>query len=212
MELADAGNQPFSPTQVVNTIYTLVFNTDLYFDKCKEWDKRATADKTWTAFKQFFLHAQRTLHLQQQTSQQAGYHAIIAHMNDKENATNNALSCLTSAAESDRQSFAALLTNNNNLATKLSSAMADIKALQQNASNANNRNKNNTNRTKNTSYCWTHGFKVSHIHTSKSCQNPAEGHQKAANRNNLMGRSTADRQQQHLPPSQIPDRSSRVYS
>jgi hypothetical protein len=165
MELADAGNQPFSPTQVVNTIYTLVFNTDLYFDKCKEWDKRATADKTWTAFKQFFLHAQRTLHLQQQTSQQAGYHAIIAHMNDKENATNNALSCLTSAAESDRQSFAALLTNNNNLATKLSSAMADIKALQQNASNANNRNKNNTNRTKNTSYCWTHGFKVSHIHT-----------------------------------------------
>jgi hypothetical protein len=37
MELADAGNQPFfSPNQVVNTTYTLVFNTGLYFDKCKE--------------------------------------------------------------------------------------------------------------------------------------------------------------------------------
>jgi hypothetical protein len=189
MELADAGNQPFSPNQVVNTAYTLVFNTGLYFDECKEWDKKDPADKTWTEFKTYFLHAQRTLRLQQQTSQHAGYHSNIAtHMSDKENATNDALSCLTSAAESDRQSFAALVTNNNDLAHKLTAALADIKALQQNATN---RNKHDPKRTKNTSYCWTHGFKVSRIHTSESCQNPAEGHQKTADRNNLMGGNTA---------------------
>ena len=34
LKLADTGNQPFSPNQVVNTAYTLVFNTGLYFDKC----------------------------------------------------------------------------------------------------------------------------------------------------------------------------------
>jgi hypothetical protein len=196
MELADAGDQPFSPNQVVNTAYTLVFNTGLYFDECKEWDKKPTADKTWTNFKTHFLLAQRTLRLQQQTSQHAGYHSNIAHHLDKENATNDALSCLTSAAESDRQSFAALLTNNNDLATKLTAAMQDIKTLQQN--NSNNRNNgnngnngNNRNRTKNTSYCWTHGYKVSRIHNSESCQNPADGHQKTANRSNLMGGSTA---------------------
>jgi hypothetical protein len=36
MELADAGNHYFSPNQVVSTVYTLVFNTGLYFDECKE--------------------------------------------------------------------------------------------------------------------------------------------------------------------------------
>jgi len=188
MELADAGNQPFSPNQVVNTAYTLVFNTGLYFDECKEWDKQAAAAKTWTNFKTHFLLAQRTLRLQQQTSQQAGYHSNIAHANDKENATNDALSCLTSAAESDRQSFAALLTNNNDLAKQLTAAMADIKALQQNSNNKTN--KTNQHRTKNTSYCWTHGFKVSRIHNSDNCEHPADGHQKAATRANLMGGST----------------------
>jgi hypothetical protein len=187
LELADAGNQPFSPNQIVNTAYTLVFNTGLYFDECKDWDKQIPAAKTWTNFKQHFLLAQRTLRLQQQTSQQAGYHANLAQDIEKENATNDALSCLSSAAESDRQSFAALVTNNNDLASKLTAAMADIKALQL---TANNRNQPNPHRNKNTSYCWTHGFKVSRIHTSESCQHPAEGHQKAATRGNLMGGST----------------------
>jgi hypothetical protein len=103
-------------------------------------------------------------------AQNAGYHSNIAHINDKENATNNALSCLSSAAESDRQSFAALLTNNNDLATKLYAAMEDIKTLQSNTSNRNNsNNRNNTSTNKNTIYCWTHGYKVSRIHNSKSC-------------------------------------------
>ena len=191
MELADAGNQPFSPTQVVNTAYTLVFNTGLYFDECKDWDKKDPADKTWTDFKKHFLQAQRTLRLQQQTSQHAGYHSNIALDRDKENATNDALSCLTSAAESDRQSFAALVTNNNDLANKLTAALADIKSLQQDANNRNKSNPNNPHRNKNTSYCWTHGYKVSRIHTSETCRQPADGHQKAANRGNLMGGSTA---------------------
>jgi hypothetical protein len=135
MELTDAGNQLFSLNQVVNTTYTLVFNTRLYFDECKEWDSQPTASKTGTNFKTHFLLAQRTLRLQQQTSKHAGYHSNIAHINDKQNVTNDALSCLSSATESDRQSFTALLTNNNGLATKLFAAMEDIKTPQSNATN-----------------------------------------------------------------------------
>jgi hypothetical protein len=196
MELADAGNQPFSPNQVVNTAYTLVFNTGLYFDECKEWDKQQTTDKTLTNFKTHFLLAQRTLRLQQQTSQQAGYHSNSAQADDKDSDTAETLSCLSSAAESDRQSFAALLTNNNDLATKLTAAMAAITALQQQSTY---KPKTNTHRTKNTSYCWTHGFKVSRVHNSESCQNPAAGHQKTANRSNLMGGSTAGQVIQTTP-------------
>ena len=35
VEYADAGNQAYTPVQVVNTAFTLIFNTGLYFDECK---------------------------------------------------------------------------------------------------------------------------------------------------------------------------------
>jgi hypothetical protein len=191
MELADAGNQPFSPAQIVNTSYTLVFNTGMYFDECKEWDKKDPADKTWATFKKHFLQAQRLLRLQQQTSQKAGYHSNLAQDQEKENATMDALSCLTSAAESDRHAFAALTNNNNDLAKQLAEAMAAIKELQNKQRAGANDNRHNSNLPRNTNYCWTHGYKVSRHHDSANCNHPAEGHQKLATRTNLMGGSTA---------------------
>ena len=193
MELADAGNQPFSPNQIVNTAYTLVFNTGLYFDECKDWDKKEPADKTWTNFKTHFLHAQRLLGLQQQTRQKAGYHSNLAQDQEKENATMDALSCLTSAAESDRHAFAALTNNNNDLAKQLAEAMAAIKALQQQQQSGTISDTKKPNLPRNTNYCWTHGYKVSRRHDSANCNHPADGHQKLATRDNLMGGSTAGR-------------------
>ena len=54
VEYAEAGNDPFTDTQVVNMAYVLLFNTGAYKDDCKDWTRRATAAKTWTHFKAFF--------------------------------------------------------------------------------------------------------------------------------------------------------------
>ena len=39
-------------------------------------------------------------------------------------------------------------------------------------------------------YCWSHGYKLAHIHTSAACTNKKEGHKSEATRRNPMGGST----------------------
>jgi hypothetical protein len=39
-------------------------------------------------------------------------------------------------------------------------------------------------------YCWTHGYKVTKNHNSKTCKTRKEGHQEDATRANTMGGST----------------------
>ena len=48
---ADAGNQPFTDQQVLNTAFMLVFQTGLFFDDCKTWNAKNDAEKTWANFK-----------------------------------------------------------------------------------------------------------------------------------------------------------------
>ena len=36
---ADCGGAAYTTAQIVNTVYTLVFNTGLFHDECKEWRK-----------------------------------------------------------------------------------------------------------------------------------------------------------------------------
>ena len=38
-EIAEAGNQPITEAQLLNTAYVLVYNTGLYFNDCKLWDR-----------------------------------------------------------------------------------------------------------------------------------------------------------------------------
>ena len=49
-EYTDAGGQPFTTAQLLTTALSLVFNTGLFFDDCKEWNRKDPADKTWTKF------------------------------------------------------------------------------------------------------------------------------------------------------------------
>ena len=39
-------------------------------------------------------------------------------------------------------------------------------------------------------YCWSHGYKLAHSHTSATCTNKNEGHKIDATRRNPMGGST----------------------
>ena len=74
VELAEAGNQAFTPAQVLTTSYNLVYNTGLFFEDCKTWNRKPALTRTWENFKLHFLEAQQSLRLQQQTAQQAGFH------------------------------------------------------------------------------------------------------------------------------------------
>jgi hypothetical protein len=42
-------------------------------------------------------------------------------------------------------------------------------------------------------YCWTHGHRISKLHTSATCGNKAAGHKDAATASNTMGGSKADK-------------------
>jgi len=46
----------------------------------------------------------------------------------------------------------------------------------------------------NTSYCWTHGYRVAPNHNSSTCRSKAEGHKDEATRSNTMGGSTAGKE------------------
>jgi hypothetical protein len=54
VEYANASNQAYTPTQVVNTAFTLIFNTGIYLDECKRWNQRDAAGQTWQDLKTFF--------------------------------------------------------------------------------------------------------------------------------------------------------------
>ena len=57
VEYAAADNTPYSPAQVVDTAYQLVFQTDLFNNNCKVWKRQEAAYKTWANFKADFSTA-----------------------------------------------------------------------------------------------------------------------------------------------------------
>ena len=189
MEVADAATQAFSDAQILTLSYTLVYNTGLYFDECKEWKAKPAADKTWDEFKTFFLSAQAELREQQQaTSGRLGFAAYGA---DKENQTADALACLGAAQEADRQAFCKLVITNSDLADQLKLALGEITSIKNLMHNNKTTNTKPKTRPHNDNYCWTHGFRVADDHTSKTCKNPKPDHQQTATKTNQMGGSTA---------------------
>ena len=189
MEVADAANQAFTDAQILTLAYTLVYNTGLYFDECKEWKAKPIADKTWDNFKIFFLVAQAELREQQQaTSGRSGFSAYSHY--DKENQTAEALASLGAAQESDRQAFCKLVTTNSELADQLKVALGEITTLKTVVNQIKTKTLKNP-RKPNDNYCWTHGFRVADDHTSKTCKNPKPDHQQEATKTNQMGGSTA---------------------
>jgi hypothetical protein len=45
----------------------------------------------------------------------------------------------------------------------------------------------------NGSYCWSHHHRITHAHTSLTCNYPFEGHTREATRHNTMGGSTKNK-------------------
>ena len=74
-DYAEDGGQPYTTKHLLCIAYTLVFQTGLYFEECKQWNNCLATEKTWANFKTQFHNAQRLLCDQLCTTKQAGFHS-----------------------------------------------------------------------------------------------------------------------------------------
>ena len=49
-EFATYGGRTIPDDDIVDTMYTIVYNTGLFYNDCDKWDKKEHANKTWANF------------------------------------------------------------------------------------------------------------------------------------------------------------------
>ena len=197
MDFADAGRIAYTAAQVVTNAYSLIFNTGLFPESCREWRRKLDDDKNWANFKIHFTEAHQDWRLAQGTAQTAGYHGANNAMDSFVNDTADAFANLATATASDRQMMADLTATNKDLTqlvskrdAELSTLKAKLRSLQSNPRNPSGtpRERDSTKcRYNNENYCWTHGWDIHNTHTSQSCNYPAEGHIRDATRADTKG-------------------------
>ena len=57
VEYTDTGHNLYTPLQVVTNAFWIVFQTGMFVQDCKDWNKTTHEDKTWSNFKTFFATA-----------------------------------------------------------------------------------------------------------------------------------------------------------
>jgi hypothetical protein len=205
VDFANAGGSPISAQQQINTAYTLVFNTGVFSDACREWRKRPPAEHTWQNFQTHFAFAHEDNRLiQQHTTQGGGFHQANNAMDSFVTDTAEAFANLATAAASDRDVLRTLTNTNNDLLQQLAAKDTELNQLRaqlhshkpsHTPSGGSHNDENRPPRDplkkkfKNQNYCWSHGFDVHPTHNSSSCNFPREGHKKEATRSNNMGGS-----------------------
>jgi hypothetical protein len=185
IEFAIEAESPYSEKQIMNHALTIVAKTGLYADDLKIWKKLPANEHTWKKFQEFMLAAQTEFKQQQATNKQMGYGFQAAKM------------------EVAAELMAAAAANSNNNTITMQEFMAMFNAKFETLENTMNAKlalicqpvgerpvpKRPPRPFDNSTYCWTHGYRVSATHNSKTCTRRATGHQEEATRNNNMGGS-----------------------
>lgn len=209
---ADAG-RTITDNDVMDALFTVIYETALMHEECEKWEDKPAADKTWHNFQAHFLEAQRKLKRRQRTTtKQGGFHGVNAIVNEQMENANDALVNLMTNAASDRDEIRLLNktvhTQNETIAafTKtLASIQTQLGKLTGNKGPTQPSVApedilkdimwiNGKHKWDNGGYCWTHGYIVGRNHNSTSCggtgkRNRAAGHQETATRDNRMGGS-----------------------
>jgi hypothetical protein len=201
MDYADAGDNAYTANQVVSNAYTLVFNTGMFPEACRDWRKLPAIDKTWATFKIDFAEAYRDFRLSQATTQTNGFHSANNAMDSFVTDTADAFANLATATASDRKLMADLAASNQTLLAQLASKDTDISKLQAQLATCNTRtpagrdtpSRPRPRRYHNTNYCWTHGWDVHDNHTSLTCNRQADGHKTSATRSSTMSGSDSNK-------------------
>jgi len=196
IDYASAGNNAYTPTQVLTIAYQVIFETGLFADDCKDWKRQPVNHKTWPQFKIDFTRAHQEYRESQVTTPRAA--GFLAQEFDPPGAqqdTIDAIANLATATAADRTAVANLTTTVADLTTalgksnnKLVTALERITALtQQLAACKTGTGRPNQDSSARSHYCWTCGYRSPH--SSWNCETPATGHQKRATRANTMSGS-----------------------
>ena len=74
-QFASNGSEPIALSQFLRICYTLIANTELFAEACREWRKIRDTDKTMKTLQALFTEAEQDRSSLLTTSSQAGYHA-----------------------------------------------------------------------------------------------------------------------------------------
>ena len=193
---AAAGQTPYSPEQVLNIAYQLIFRTGIFADDCKTWKRRPAPYKTWAQFKFDFKISYQEYSESRELSPGAsgfGAEAPTTHQDE----TIDAIANLATATAADRTAVANLMTTNAILTKevakvneKLIAALLQVNVLTKQL--ATNRSTPDLAVSSGpVHYCWTCGYCC--LHASHNCPNPAAGHKKTAIRRETMGGSNKNK-------------------
>ena len=184
VKFAEAGNSPFTNTQIVTKAFIQMFATGLYKDEYRAWNQLLVPARTCQAFKTIFLAANKEVR-----EMQALAGNIIFSNNVTQGLfeqTARPLSTIVKTIATYQEAVANVATNTASIATQLQdtiNAMNNIRArLNEIKSNAHNANGNSGcictlgGGSINQLYCNTHGRTRCPDHTRKTCRNKAEGH------------------------------------
>jgi hypothetical protein len=196
-EFAAAGQTPYSPQQVLNIAYQLVFRTGIFADDCKIWKRRPAAYKNWPQFKiDFAISYQEYNEALEISPRAAGFNA--EEVSDYHEHTIDALANLANATSADRTAVANLTATTAHLTSdlaksnaKLVAALNQIAALTKQLSDLRPGHQPHPPEYTNRHYCWTCGYRSAH--SSAKCLAPATGHQTRAKAADIMGGSLANK-------------------
>ena len=194
-ELAIDGRQPYSQPQILSNALHLVQSTGVYAEDCKKWTAKPEPEKTWTNFKKHFLAAQEQFRLQQ-TAQHSGYlgYLLDQQINEKCIPILEAANSIVTASTAREEDLSTLSATHTAYAAQQSKLTEIIESLKKEVAELKEQTKKTTTprprrqRDPN-GYCWTHGYKVTVGHNSKTCNKRKQGHKEEATRDNPMGGS-----------------------
>jgi hypothetical protein len=212
-ELAEAGNNPFTPQQQITICYNILNRSGRMVQDIKEWNRRPAHLKDWTNFKTFFrrVHTEirettnETMEQMQQANIARQVIDGIRHLipEPEEEATE-----IEEAQETPASALG--VTDSNAILPSLISQMTQMQTMMLNMQNnmcghdgtgrggrsgsRQGRGRGRQGRGSGapgpqvfTKYCWTHGLCM---HIGTECITPAEGHKPEATVTNKMGGST----------------------
>jgi hypothetical protein len=200
---AKRASMPIADVKLVMMASAAVLTAQHFPCEVDDWEGLPAVDRTWRAWKVAF----RLAHLKRQRQLQAsgggellgGAHSVLPAPAASIDCLGTAVDNLALAAANDTTVLQqltlanlALTTSNATLTAankKLSEALAKVPTTTPSTSG--------TPRVPNKgkpfpgNYCWTHGHRISQLHTSAACGNKAEGRKDAATASNTMGGSEA---------------------
>jgi hypothetical protein len=169
------GGDVLPPAAVVRLGYTIILQTGFFENACREWRAKATKDKSMADFKKHFKKWDKDRKLTL-TAGQAGYHGAANHVD-------------TTTITPPVPQLAPVPPPT----TELSELRAEMAAMRvalaaHQAAPTPTVNPHSAPLTlAQKGYCWTHGYSGNLSHTSATCVNTAEGHQKTATHTNRLG-------------------------